>query len=102
MSVVLIVDDVPGMRDQYAYDIKRLSEHDTITASGGAEALQMIDREPVDCVILDLELQPGNIDGFEVLKTLQSRGSDVPEVNVGSDVTALRHASRMAPRRCAR
>ena len=69
MSVVLIVDDVPGMRDQYAYDIKRLSGHDTITASGGAEALQLIDREPVDCVILDLEM-PGRIDGFEVLKTL--------------------------------
>jgi two-component system nitrogen regulation response regulator NtrX len=68
------------MRDQYAYDIKRLSGHETITASGGAEALQLIDREPVDCVILDLELQPGNIDGFEVLKTLQSRGSDVPVI----------------------
>ena len=80
MSVVLIVDDVPGMRDQYAYDIKRLSGHETVTASGGAEALQLIDREPVDCVILDLELQPGNIDGFEVLKTLQSRGTDVPVI----------------------
>ncbi|MFN0151197.1 MAG: sigma-54-dependent transcriptional regulator [bacterium] len=78
MSLVLIVDDVPAMRDQYAYDIKRLGGHDAITATSGAEALQVLEREPVDCVILDLEM-PG-IDGFEVLKTLQSRESDIPVI----------------------
>jgi len=78
MSLVLIVDDIPAMRDQYAYDIKRLSGHDAITATSGADALTVLEREPVDCVILDLEM-PG-IDGFEVLKTLQARGSDVPVI----------------------
>ena len=30
MSLVLIVDDVKGMRDQYAYDIERLAKHRTL------------------------------------------------------------------------
>ncbi len=76
MSLVLIVDDVAAMREQYAYDLKRLGRFQTLTAAGGAEAIQVLDAEPVDCVILDLEM-PG-VDGFEVLKTLQTRRSRVP------------------------
>ncbi len=78
MSLILIVDDVPAMREQYAYDLKRLGGHETITAASGAEALLVLDREAVDCVILDLEL-PG-VDGFEVLKWLSGRGSTVPVI----------------------
>jgi len=78
MSLVLIVDDVAAMREQYAYDLKRLGGFQTCTAAGGAEAIQVLDNEPVDCVILDLEM-PG-VDGFEVLKTLQTRRSRVPVI----------------------
>jgi len=78
MSLVLIVDDVAAMREQYEYDLKRLGGHETLTASGGAEALQMLEREAVDCVILDLEMP--DIDGFEVLKVLAARGNRVPVI----------------------
>jgi two-component system nitrogen regulation response regulator NtrX len=78
MNMVLIVDDVAAMREQYAYDLKRLAGFETITASGGAEAIQILETEPVDCMILDLEM-PG-VDGFEVLKTMQSRRSRVPVI----------------------
>ena len=78
MSLVLIVDDVPAMREQYAYDLERLGNHQTRTASGGAEALQILESEPVDCVILDLEM-PG-VDGFEVLKTMQKRRLRTPVI----------------------
>ena len=78
MSLVLIIDDIPAMRDQYAYDLNRLGGFDTVTASGGAEGLTTLQTEPVDVVILDLEM-PG-VDGFEVLATLKRKGNRVPVI----------------------
>jgi two-component system nitrogen regulation response regulator NtrX len=75
---VLVVDDVPAMAEQYAYDLKRVGKYNAIVAAGGEEALDLLAREPVDCVVLDLEM-PG-IDGFEVLRRLQQRGIDTPVI----------------------
>ena len=36
---VLVVDDVPALAEQYAYDLKRVGKYDAIVAAGGAEAL---------------------------------------------------------------
>jgi DNA-binding NtrC family response regulator len=78
MSTVLIVDDVPALAEQYAYDLKRVGGHETMVAGGGRAALEMLEREAVDCVILDLEM-PG-MDGFEVLRALERKGSKVPVI----------------------
>jgi two-component system, NtrC family, nitrogen regulation response regulator NtrX len=78
MSLILIIDDIAAMRDQYAYDLKRLGGFETTTASGGAEGLTLLKEEPVDCIILDLEM-PG-VDGFEVLTTLKRQGHRVPVI----------------------
>ena len=78
MSLILIIDDVAAMRDQYAYDLNRLGGFETLTAGGGAEGLKLLETEPVDGVILDLEM-PG-VDGFEVLSTLRRTGSRLPVI----------------------
>ena len=78
MTQVLVVDDVPAMAEQYAYDLKRVGSYQTIVAAGGDEALDVLAREPIDCVVLDLEM-PG-MDGFEVLRRLQQRGIDTPVI----------------------
>jgi DNA-binding NtrC family response regulator len=78
MIQVLVVDDVPAMAEQYAYDLKRMGGYHAIVAAGGDEALDILAREPIDCVVLDLEM-PG-IDGFEVLRRLQQRGIDTPVI----------------------
>jgi len=78
MTQVLVVDDVPAMAEQYAYDLKRVGGYQTRVAAGGDQALDVLAREPIDCVILDLEM-PGT-DGFEVLRRLQQRGIDVPVI----------------------
>jgi two-component system nitrogen regulation response regulator NtrX len=75
---VLVVDDVPAMAEQYAYDLKRVGGCHTLVAASGDEALDLLAREPIDCVVLDLEM-PG-IDGFEVLRRLQQRGIDTPVI----------------------
>ncbi len=78
MALVLVVDDVAALAEQYAYDLKRVGGYDTRIATGGKEALEVIANEPVDCVILDLEM-PG-VDGFEVLRKLKKQGMPIPVV----------------------
>lgn len=78
MTLVLIVDDVPTMTEQYAYDIHRLAGFETLTASDGKRALDQLGRAAVDCIILDLEM-PG-MDGFAVLEVLERQGSEVPVI----------------------
>ena len=78
MYTVLIVDDVPAMAEQYAYDLKRLAGMDVRIALSGDDALDLVAVESVDCMILDLEM-PGK-DGFAVLRTLRERGVDLPVI----------------------
>jgi DNA-binding NtrC family response regulator len=78
MIQILIVDDVPAMAEQYAYDLKRVGGYHAIVTHGGDQALDLLAREPIDCVVLDLEM-PGT-DGFEVLRRLQQRGIDTPVI----------------------
>jgi len=78
MSRILVVDDNPAMREQYAYDLHRLGGHEIVTAADGGEALDLLAAEPFDCVVLDLEMP--RTDGFAVLRTMQERDSDVPVI----------------------
>ena len=70
MTLVLVVDDVPAMAEQYAYDLRRLGGlRRARRRATAAQALERLGGEAVDCVILDLEM-PG-MDGFEVLRALE-------------------------------
>ena len=37
---VLVVDDVPAMAEQYAYDLKRVGRYQTLVAASGDEAIE--------------------------------------------------------------
>jgi DNA-binding NtrC family response regulator len=78
MIRVLIVDDVRNLAEQYAYDLKRIGGFETRVATSGKEALDVLAWDPVDCVILDLEM-PG-IDGFEVLRAMDREGYGTPVI----------------------
>jgi two-component system, NtrC family, nitrogen regulation response regulator NtrX len=78
MTVVLVVDDVPTMASQYAYDLERLAGYEVLTAGDGKRALDLLTGSAVDCMILDLEM-PG-MDGFEVLRALERLGNEVPVI----------------------
>jgi DNA-binding NtrC family response regulator len=78
MTLVLVVDDVPAMSEQYAYDLKRLAGYEVVTAPDGKQALDLLGRKTVDCMILDLEM-PG-MDGFAVLQALAREGSELPVI----------------------
>jgi two-component system nitrogen regulation response regulator NtrX len=78
VSLVLIVEDVPALREQYAYDLARLGGHETREAAGVADALDLLAADTFDCVVLDLEM-PG-ADGFELLERLRRLDHPVPVI----------------------
>ncbi len=78
MALILVVDDVASLAEQYAFDLRRVGGFETTIASGGNEALEILAGEAVDCVILDLEM-PGT-DGFDVLRSLKKDGVSVPVI----------------------
>ncbi len=78
MTLVLVVDDVTPLAEQYAYDLKRMGGYEVVTAADGRQALELLAASPVDCVLLDLEMPV--MDGFEVLRALERKGSQVPVI----------------------
>ncbi len=66
---ILIVDDEPIVRCSYQRLLSG-AQCRTLTASDGAEALNAMDREPFDVVLLDLRM-PGE-DGISVLRKIKA------------------------------
>jgi adenylate cyclase len=66
---ILIVDDEPLNVDLLEQELELLG-HDTITASDGAAALQILTRQPLDLMLLDIMMP--QLDGYEVLARIKS------------------------------
>src|SRR6187399_2836888 len=66
------------MAEQYAYDLKRAGGYQVAIALRGEEALDLLTREPIDCVVLDLEM-PG-MDGFDFLRRCRQQKLDIPVI----------------------
>jgi DNA-binding response OmpR family regulator len=76
---VLVVDDEPNIRLVFRTALGP-SGYTVLEAKGGQEALDCLEIEPVDVVLLDL-LMPG-LGGIEVLRRLRDRGDETPVVVV--------------------
>jgi two-component system phosphate regulon response regulator PhoB len=72
MQRVLIVDDDPDIQRLVSYNLSH-SGFEVATANSGRKALDSIQRQPPDLIILDLMLP--DIDGMEVCRTLRQRDS---------------------------
>lgn len=79
---VLVVDDEPTLRLGFSY---ALADHDTDTAAGGREALQMIAEQPYDVVILDLRMP--DVDGLQVIEMLRRQEIPLPVVLCSAALT---------------
>ena len=77
MPKVLLVDDERNLRSTLARALK-LEGYATVEAEDGDQALDRLADEPVDAVLLDLQM-PGR-DGFAVLEKLKERGIAVPVI----------------------
>lgn len=77
MQTVLIVDDEEEIRDMLKTYLKREGLN-VIGCSNGAEALDVVTRQEVDLVILDIMME--ELDGFEVLRRLRERHQQMPVI----------------------
>jgi len=76
-SHLLIVDDEEAMRSNLC-EVLRSEGYRVSEAPGGAEALEIMDHELPDLVLLDLRM-PG-MDGMKVLEVLNERYPDLPVI----------------------
>jgi len=70
-SRVLIVDDEPRNR---TLTRAILRDHDVIEAGGAEEAYRILDREPIDLVLLDVMMP--SIDGFTACREIKGRRAE--------------------------
>jgi two-component system OmpR family response regulator len=76
-STVLVVDDDEFIRDLVSSAL-RIAGFTAATATGGLDALDTVQRDRPDLIVLDVGL-PG-IDGFEVCRRLREAGEMVPVI----------------------
>lgn len=69
---ILLIDGHHHEREYYAHSLKATSpDYDVAQAVTGGAGLNICARQPIDCVILDLELP--DMSGFQVLASLTPR-----------------------------
>jgi DNA-binding NtrC family response regulator len=91
MSTVLVVDDLIVDRHLAGGLLERSSSLDVVYAGNGAEALEIIKRDPPDLVLTDLMMP--EVDGFELVAAVVSQYPLIPVIlmtGAGSEETAVR------------
>ncbi len=87
---ILVVDDDRAFRLSTA-ELLRQDGYDVVLANDGSEAVDVLARDPVDLMLLDLRM-PG-IDGVSLVEVLRKRGEGVPILMItgfGTIETAVR------------
>ena len=75
MFHILVVEDDAKLRSLFCTVLNR-SGYLTVPASGGREALELLDSEYIDLIISDI-MMPG-MDGYELIRTLRGNGYSLP------------------------
>ncbi len=93
---ILIVDDEPDTLDLYARIVKSQSAVNTIRlANNGLQALEILQKEAVDLVLLDLQMP--KLDGFGVLQAMREdeRTRNIPVIVVTGLVLTEEEMNRL-------
>ena len=94
-TVLAVDDDATSLRVLSAY-LKRCGI-EVITASGGAQALELLEQRHCDLLISDLRMP--EMDGIELLQEIRRRGVDIPFIivtacgSIESAVDAMRQGA---------
>ena len=75
MFHILVVEDDTKLRSLFCTVLNRRG-YLTVPASGGREALELLDSEYIDLIISDI-MMPG-MDGYELIRTLRGNGYCLP------------------------
>jgi DNA-binding response OmpR family regulator len=74
---ILVVDDEPKIRRIVEQSLRK-DAYRVVHACDGKEAMQKIDTEQPDLIVLDLMMP--EMDGFEVCRAMRSRGDNTPVI----------------------
>src|SRR5437879_4623438 len=97
MAKILIVDDSPMDRTLAGRLLEKHSGWTTAQAENGRDALAVLEREPVDLVLTDLQMPEMN--GLELVSTIRAHHANVPVILMtahGSEDIALEALRRGA------
>lgn len=75
---ILVVDDGDDVRHTITQYILKPNAYDYLEAKDGLEALAILRTQPVDLILLDLQMP--RMDGLEVLRRLRDEGISIPVV----------------------
>ena len=78
-EVVLIVDDEPAVLNLLT-KVVRSNGLEALEATGGEQALAMLEKRPCDLILLDVNMP--DMDGFTVVERIRARGDKTPIVIV--------------------
>jgi len=94
MTKLLVVDDEKNIRKLYESELKR-EGYDVTSVESAEEALDQIERETPDLVVLDIRLD--GMDGIDCLRTIMEKRRDLPVI-LNSAYSTYKHdfASWMA------
>ena len=76
-AMLLIVDDEESIRLLYQQEFTD-EGYDVVLASSGEEALEVLDKEPVDLVILDIRMK--EMSGLEALQHIVKEKKNLPVI----------------------
>jgi DNA-binding NtrC family response regulator len=74
---ILVVDDEKNIRKLYETELRK-DGYEIVTAESGEEALEKIEKDDVDLVVLDIRLE--GMDGIDCLRTIMEKRRDLPVV----------------------
>ncbi len=77
MKKILVADDEMSIRLLYSEELKE-DGYEVYMASNGREALEVVDKIPLDLVILDIKMP--EMDGIEALRQIKEKRPDLPVV----------------------
>ena len=77
MKKILVADDETSIRLLYSEELKEEC-YEVYQAANGLEALEIVDKIPLDLVILDIKMPEMN--GIEALRQIKEKRPDLPVV----------------------
>ena len=77
MRKILVADDEMSIRLLYSEELKE-EGYEVYMASNGREALEMVEKIPLDLVILDIKMP--EMDGIEALRQIKEKRPNLPVI----------------------
>ncbi len=88
MVRLALIEDDPGVRDYFHSVVSRMG-YTLFTAEDGPAGLALLEKEPVDVILTDLNM-PGEPHGMDLVRRIRTQYPDVPVIVISGYPTRER------------